>query len=117
MEQKKSTQKRHQLLAAALDVFSQYGFNGASLDEIAQLAEMHKSNIFYYYQNKEALYVEVLTTVMQKWLAPLQVLKAELEPAEALTEYLIQKIDVSRNQPKASKLYALEVIQGFAGSR
>lgn len=112
MEQKKSTQKRHQLLAAALDVFSQYGFNGASLDEIAQLAKMHKSNIFYYYENKEALYVEVLTTVMQKWLAPLQVLKAELEPAEALTEYLIQKIDVSRNQPKASKLYALEVIQG-----
>ena len=39
-------------------------------------------------------------------------LKAELEPAEALTEYLIQKIDVSRHQPKASKLYALEVIQG-----
>ena len=34
MEQKKSTQKRHQLLNAALDVFSLYGFNGASLDEI-----------------------------------------------------------------------------------
>ena len=66
MEQKKSTQKRHQLLNAALDVFSLYGFNGASLDEIAQIAEMHKSNIFYYYENKEALYVEVLTTVLQK---------------------------------------------------
>ena len=63
MEQKKSTQKRLQLLNAALDVFSLYGFNGASLDEIAQIAEMHKSNIFYYYENKEALYVEVLTTV------------------------------------------------------
>ena len=61
----KSTQKRHQLLNAALDVFSLYGFNGASLDEIAQIAEMHKSNIFYYYENKEALYVEVLTTVLQ----------------------------------------------------
>ena len=48
MEQKKSTQKRHQLLNAALDVFSLSGFNGASLDEIAQIAEMHKSNIFYY---------------------------------------------------------------------
>ncbi len=112
MELKKSTQKRHQLLAAALDVFSQYGFNGASLDEIAQLAEMHKSNIFYYYENKEALYVEVLTTVMQKWLTPLQMLKAELEPADALSEYLIEKINVSRHQPKASKLYALEIIQG-----
>ena len=60
MQQKKSTQKRHQLLNAALDVFSLYGFSGASLDEIAQIAEMHKSNIFYYYENKEALYVEVL---------------------------------------------------------
>ncbi|CAB1206588.1 HTH-type transcriptional regulator RutR [Acinetobacter bouvetii] len=112
MEQKKSTQKRHQLLNAALDVFSLYGFNGASLDEIAQIAEMHKSNIFYYYENKEALYVEVLTTVLQKWLAPLQMLESELEPEEAISNYLMQKIEVSRTQPKASRLFALEVIQG-----
>ncbi|MFK5863428.1 TetR/AcrR family transcriptional regulator [Acinetobacter baumannii] len=112
MEQKKSTQKRNQLLAAALDVFSLYGFSGASLDEIAQLADMHKSNIFYYYENKESLYVEVLTTVLQKWLAPLQTLEAELKPAEALSHYLIQKIELSRSQPKASRLFALEIIQG-----
>ena len=112
MEQKKSMQKRQQLLAAALDVFSLYGFNGASLDEIAQIAEMHKSNIFYYYENKEALYVEVLTTVMQKWLAPLQTLEAELEPVEALTHYLMTKIETAKTQPKASRLFALEVIQG-----
>lgn len=73
---------------------------------------MHKSNIFYYYENKEALYVEVLTTVLQKWLAPLQTLEVELEPTEALAHYLIQKIEVSRTQPKASKLFALEIIQG-----
>ncbi|WOE30816.1 MULTISPECIES: TetR family transcriptional regulator C-terminal domain-containing protein [unclassified Acinetobacter] len=112
MEQKKSTQKRHQLLNAALDVFSLYGFNGASLDEIAQIAEMHKSNIFYYYENKEALYIEVLTTVLQKWLAPLQMLEADLAPEEAITQYLLQKIEVSRTQPKASRLFALELIQG-----
>jgi len=112
MEQKKSTQKRNQLLAAALDVFSVYGFTGASLDEIAQLADMHKSNIFYYYENKESLYVVVLTTVLQKWLAPLQTLESELEPAEALSHYLIQKIELSRSQPKASRLFALEIIQG-----
>ncbi len=112
MEQKKSTQKRNQLLNAALDVFSVYGFSGASLDEIAQLANMHKSNIFYYYENKESLYVEVLTTVLQKWLAPLQNLESELEPTEALTHYLIQKLESSRDQPKASRLFALEIIQG-----
>lgn len=112
MEQKKSTQKRNQLLSAALDIFSTYGFSGASLDEIAQVANMHKSNIFYYYENKEALYIEVLTTVLQKWLAPLQTLEVELEPTEALAHYIIQKIEVSKTQPKASKLFALEIIQG-----
>ena len=112
MEQKKSTQKRNQLLNAALDVFSVYGFSGASLDEIAQLANMHKSNIFYYYENKESLYVEVLTTVIQKWLAHLQILEVELEPTEALTHYLMQKIESSKDQPKASRLFALEIIQG-----
>lgn len=109
---KEEHSKRNLLLNAALDVFSTYGFNGASLDEIAQLADMHKSNIFYYYENKEALYVEVLTTVLQKWLAPLQSLEVGLEPAEALANYLMLKIEVSRHQPKASKLFALEVIQG-----
>ena len=112
MEQKKSTLKRNQLLNAALDVFSVYGFSGASLDEIAQLANMHKSNIFYYYENKESLYVEVLTTVLQKWLAPLQMIESELEPTEALSNYLIRKIETSRDQPKASRLFALEIIQG-----
>src|SRR5690606_16129703 len=50
--------------------------------------------------------------VLQKWLAPLQTLEAELEPEEAITNYLMQKIEVSRTQPKASRLFALEVIQG-----
>ena len=112
MEQKKSTIKRNQLLAAALDVFSVYGFSGASLDEIAQLADMHKSNIFYYYENKESLYVEVLTNVLQKWLEPLQTLEIEQEPTEALTHYLMEKLESSRDQPKASRLFALEIIQG-----
>ena len=85
MEQKKSTQKRNQLLSAALDVFSTYGFSGASLDEIAQLANMHKSNIFYYYENKESLYVLVLTTVLQKFLAPLKNLEVVLLTTESLT--------------------------------
>src|SRR5699024_4256929 len=41
-----------------------------------------------------------------------QTLEAELEPEEAITNYLMQKIEVSRTQPKASRLFALEIIQG-----
>ena len=70
------------------------------------------SRIFSIIMKTKKPYVEVLTTVLQKWLAPLQMLEAELEPDEAITNYLLQKIEVSRTQPKASRLFALEVIQG-----
>ena len=112
MELKKSTQKRNQLLGAALDIFSIYGFAGASLDEVARLADMHKSNIFYYFENKEALYIEVLTSVLQKWLEPLQIFDVDSDPEEMLTHYIEKKIEFSRENPKASKLFALEIIQG-----
>ncbi|MCF9046977.1 TetR/AcrR family transcriptional regulator [Acinetobacter nectaris] len=112
MELKKSMQKRHQLLNAALDVFSIYGFSGASLDEIAKRADMHKSNIFYYFANKEALYVEVLTSVLQKWLESMQLLHVDADPEILLTQYIESKIEFSKTNPKASKLYALEIIQG-----
>lgn len=112
MELKKSTQKRNQLLNSALDVFSLYGFAGASLDEIARRSEMHKSNIFYYFENKEALYIEVLTSVLQQWLEPLQIFNIEADPVEMLTQYIQKKIEFSKENPRASKLFALEIIQG-----
>lgn len=112
MEQKGYAKKAAITCRRVRMYFHSMALMGASLDEIAQIAEMHKSNIFYYYENKEALYVEVLTTVMQKWLAPLQALEAELEPVEALTHYLMTKIETAKTQPKASRLFALEVIQG-----
>ncbi|MBF7685762.1 TetR family transcriptional regulator C-terminal domain-containing protein [Acinetobacter sp. B10A] len=112
MELKKSTQKRHQLLNAALDVFCLYGFTGASLDDIAKRSDMHKSNIFYYFSNKEALYIEVLTSVLQKWLESMQMLNVDEDPEEMLTKYIESKLEFSRLNPKASKLFALEIIQG-----
>ena len=47
-------------------------------------SNMHKSNIFYYYENKESLYVEVLTNVLQNGSHLYKSLEVELEPTEAL---------------------------------
>ena len=78
MEQKRVLKNASSCSMLHLTYFLSMVSTAASLDEIAQLADMHKSNIFYYYENKEALYVEVLTTVMQKWLAPLQSLESRI---------------------------------------
>lgn len=108
----KKSKKHEQIVQAALTVFSQYGLSGASMDQIALAAEMSKSNIFYYFSGKEELYEHVLQYVLTEWLVPLEALTADRDPAEVLSEYIEAKLMLSKKLPEASRVYALEMIQG-----
>lgn len=44
------------ILAAAAQAFAQNGFRGATVQEIADLAELPKANVLYYFGSKAALY-------------------------------------------------------------
>ena len=46
-------ENEERILLAALEVFSQTGFHGATLDKIASAADMSKPNLLYYFKNKE----------------------------------------------------------------
>ncbi len=52
-------EKRERITAAAVEVFSQAGFNGADVAEIARRAGVAKGSIYNYFSNKEDLYVFV----------------------------------------------------------
>jgi TetR/AcrR family transcriptional regulator len=75
-------------------------------------AGLSKTNLLYYFPSKDALYEAVLTRTLDTWLEPLRGLDAAAEPAEALASYIGQKLDQSRRQPLASRLYAMEMMQG-----
>ena len=60
------------ILEAALDVFSTYGFRGATLDQIAEVAGLSKPNLLYYFPSKEAVHRELLTGLLDTWLDPLK---------------------------------------------
>ena len=47
---------REVILDAALEVFSQHGFRGATLDQIAEVAGLSKPNLLYYFPSKEAVH-------------------------------------------------------------
>ncbi|MGL4176714.1 MAG: TetR/AcrR family transcriptional regulator, partial [Dermatophilaceae bacterium] len=58
-----SVAKRGRLLEAAETVFVRDGYRGASVDEVAALAEVSKQTLYAHFGSKEALFVEVVTSV------------------------------------------------------
>lgn len=100
------------ILEAALEVFSAQGFRGATLDQIAEVAGLSKPNLLYYFASKEAIHLEVLTGLMDTWLAPLRALDAAGEPMEEILGYVRRKLEMSRDLPRESRLFANEILQG-----
>ncbi len=103
---------RAMILEAALEVFSQHGFRGATLDQIAQAAGLSKPNVLYYFPSKEAIHKELLAGLMDTWLEPLEALDDAGDPVAELLDYVERKLEMSRDMPRESRLFAGEVLQG-----
>lgn len=100
------------ILEAALEVFSAQGFRGATLDQIAQAAGLSKPNLLYYFPSKEAIHVELLSGLMDVWLAPLRAMDPAGEPRDEIMAYMRRKLEMSREMPRESRLFANEILQG-----
>jgi AcrR family transcriptional regulator len=51
---------KEKIIEAAIEVFFDKGFDGASMREIAEKAGLTKPMIYYHFKNKEALYLELI---------------------------------------------------------
>lgn len=100
------------ILEAALNVFSAQGFRGATLDQIAQAAGLSKPNLLYYFPSKEAIHLRLLSSLLDIWLAPLREMSAKGEPRAEIMRYMRRKLEMSREMPRESRLFANEILQG-----
>jgi TetR/AcrR family transcriptional regulator len=103
---------RQIILDAALEVFSAYGYRGATIDQIAEKAGMSKPNLLYYFRRKEEIYRTVLETTLATWLEPLEMLDPEGDPIEEIGKYIRLKLQMSREMPLESRLFANEILHG-----
>jgi TetR/AcrR family transcriptional regulator len=104
--------KREIILDAALEVFATQGYRGATIDQIAEAAGMSKPNLLYYYRGKEDIHRTLLGRLLAKWLAPLEEMSADGDPVKELRGYIRRKIEMSRDFPRESRLFANEILQG-----
>ena len=100
------------ILLAALEVFSENGFRGATLDRIAATANMSKPNLLYYFKGKEEIHVALLTDLLDVWLAPLREIDPNGEPMDEIGSYIRRKLESSRQFPRESRLFANEMLAG-----
>lgn len=100
------------ILEAALEVFSAQGFRGATLDQIAEVAGLSKPNLLYYFPSKEAIHQALLSELLDTWLDPLRAMDPSGDPVTEIMGYVRRKLDLSRDYPRESRLFANEILQG-----
>jgi TetR/AcrR family transcriptional regulator, cholesterol catabolism regulator len=89
-DQRKSVERRRDIIDAAIIVFAQLGYDGASLRDVADAAGMKKSNLYYYYPAKEHLLSEIVEDLHNKFNDEfLEWAASGSDPAERLKSVLV----------------------------
>ncbi|OQP83703.1 TetR family transcriptional regulator [Rhizobium rhizosphaerae] len=105
-------EKEERILEAALEVFATNGFRGSTIDQIADVAGMSKPNLLYYFRTKEAMHRALIERVLDTWLDPLRAFDAQGNPVTEIRSYIRRKLEMSRDFPRESRLFANEILQG-----
>ena len=79
---------RQNILAVATRVFSEKGYSGARVDEIAALTKTSKRMIYYYFEDKEGLFVAVLEQAYRR----IRQIEASLDLAHVEPEAAIEAL-------------------------
>ncbi|MFJ7217717.1 TetR/AcrR family transcriptional regulator [Amycolatopsis sp. NPDC098790] len=102
---------RTEILDTAAREFAEKGFDGARVDEIAAKTRTTKRMIYYYFTNKDQLFVEVLErayTVIRSLEQNLDV--DHLDPAEAIRQLAGLTFDHHESHPDFVRLVSIENI-------
>lgn len=82
----KSEKKRREILRAAVDLFTEKGYDGTSVDDIASRARVSKQTVYSHFGNKETLFaLAVETKCRQSGLDP-ELIDLDAPPAAMLLE-------------------------------
>ncbi|WP_276225291.1 TetR/AcrR family transcriptional regulator [Niabella beijingensis] len=74
---------RQKIGAAAIQCFTKYGLEKTTLDDIAKVIGLNKASLYYYYKNKEDLFVETAIAEGKKYIGTLQQKTAQKKGVEA----------------------------------
>ncbi|NPV27470.1 MAG: TetR/AcrR family transcriptional regulator [Firmicutes bacterium] len=94
------------ILEAAENLFADRGFDGVSIREIADQAQVNSAMIYYYFGNKEGLYRGIMEGILSEITSVIdRTIKAGGDPAERITQIVNNYISFLQRRRQAAKLW------------
>ena len=107
--EREKLRQRQEILAAALDLFSQKGYHNASMHEVAGQAEFAIGTLYKFFQNKEELYKALVLEQCDKFEeALMQAIDNEGDEVEKLRNYVRIKSEMFRSNLPFVRLFLAE---------
>ena len=84
---------RESILAAAVQLFAEYGYHAAPLRDIARVAGIQAASIYHHYPNKQSLLVEIMEVYMKRLNTQLEhIIQEYSDPLPCLQEAIANHI-------------------------
>jgi TetR/AcrR family transcriptional regulator len=111
-----SDPSRDRILQAAIREFSEHGLAGARTGSIADAARVNKALLYYYFRDKEGLYIAALEAVGARIAAEaLAVLDLDCSPGERLLRFALQHFDRILSRRDFQALMQQEMVRFHQG--
>ena len=107
--QREKLRQRQEILATALDLFSQKGYHNVSMHEIAEKAEFATGTLYKFFQNKEDLYKTIVLERCDDFEAALsRALEQPADEVEKLRRYVRFRGERFKNNLPFVRLFLAE---------
>jgi AcrR family transcriptional regulator len=105
---------RERLRQAAIDLFGEKGYDGASMTELAERVGIAKPSLYNYYRSKEDLLLDLIDDGLRRYLAECRV-PATGSYQQFLRDHLTATIDFARRHPRAVAIFHLASVHVQGG--
>jgi AcrR family transcriptional regulator len=100
---------REELLEVAIDLFAERGFVGTSIRDIAHAVGRSVSNVYHYFENKEALWLAILEYSIQELPDRLRtVAHGEGKPLERFRELIRVHLQASTRHQREARIFMID---------
>jgi len=112
MNKRSGINSKERILDAALKVFSEYGYKGASVRMIASTARISIGGVYLYFKNKEELYLTLIKDRFDDFSGKVKTSVSIIEdPVEAISSFIMMYLESAKTHKELILTQGRE--QGF----